>query len=489
MNLRLPTPHEAACLTSVFEEARYRESSLEELLDKAQRARTGTDRGETVLTGLLARWFLSGESIPIAAAVDAAGEAFVSISLQCGLLEQQAELLVPCMVIAPAQGLLIAGDLHQGEGRRVAEPALAVNAPALALLDYTVRPRGGTVLDLCCGGGILGLRAASWADLVVGVDLSQRAVHFARLNALLNRIDNAEFFEGDAYHPVASRRFDQIVCNPPFIMTPSRRFMFSDTGEELDGFCRSLVEQAPAYLEEGAYFQMICDWAQIAGEDWKERLGGWTEGSGCDAWILSCNVVSPEQYVARHRSVVEMQDSVSQSAWIKHFWDRRVESIHGGFIMLRRRGGDNWTSFSEIRTELTLENGGEHIRRGFLNRDFLHGLKDPLELLASTPRVAPGVSVQQLSRWHDGWKGPELTVCGDRGWRVELPLHKDVLSFVTSLDGSRSVGELARRAQETLGRDLEDVERECCRIVWTLLELGIVDAPESSDERRPSGTS
>jgi methylase of polypeptide subunit release factors len=479
MRLSVPSDTDAELLASVFDKAGYRTSPMEELLEEARIVRTAAKQTAASLVDLLARWFLGGESMPEAGATGVTGEAFVSTCLAHGLLQRREGLLEPSVVIAPVHGLLIAGDLPQGETRRVEEPALAINAPALALLDYTVKTDVGTVLDLCSGGGVLGLVASRRADRVVGIDLSPRAIQFGRLNARLNGIHNVEFLEGNAFEPVAGRRFDQIVCNPPFIMTPSRRFMFSDTGEELDSFCRSLVEQAPGHLVEGGYFQMICNWAQVVDENWSERIRGWVEGSGCDAWILSCNVVKPEQYISKHANVVEMGDQSSKSEWLSYLRERRVEFIHSGFIMLRRRDGDNWTNFSEIRTDLTLKDGGEHIAQGFLNRDLLHHCTASTDLLASRPKLAPGVSLKQLSRWDDGWKRPELTVQAERGWNVELPIHADVLPFLTSLDGSRSVGDLAREASETLDRPLEDVERECCRMAWQLLEFGILDAPES----------
>ena len=55
----------------------------------------------------------------------------------------------------------------------------------------------GTVYDLCCGAGVLGLAAAAGAREVIGFELVPAAVADARRNAEANGIANARFVEGD----------------------------------------------------------------------------------------------------------------------------------------------------------------------------------------------------------------------------------------------------------------------------------------------------
>ena len=44
-----------------------------------------------------------------------------------------------------------------------------------------------------------------------------------------------------ASNPFAGERFDLIVANPPFVISPSRRYLFRDSGLPLDEMCRSIV--------------------------------------------------------------------------------------------------------------------------------------------------------------------------------------------------------------------------------------------------------
>lgn len=78
-------------------------------------------------------------------------------------------------------------------------------------------PAGATVLDLGTGSGVLAVAAARSARSVVAVDLNPAAVRCARINALLNGVeDRVEVREGDLFDPVAGERFDVVLCNPPF---------------------------------------------------------------------------------------------------------------------------------------------------------------------------------------------------------------------------------------------------------------------------------
>ena len=65
------------------------------------------------------------------------------------------------------------------------------------VLRLTGSPRFRTVVDACCGVGLFSLFIAPFARRVIGVEISQDAVDFARLNAAEMGVSNAEFIAGD----------------------------------------------------------------------------------------------------------------------------------------------------------------------------------------------------------------------------------------------------------------------------------------------------
>jgi len=82
----------------------------------------------------------------------------------------------------------------------------------------------GAVLELCTGSGCLAILAAHAfpnAD-VDAVDLSAPALEVARRNVADYHLDERiALFEGDLYAPLAERRYDVIISNPPYVNATS----------------------------------------------------------------------------------------------------------------------------------------------------------------------------------------------------------------------------------------------------------------------------
>ena len=81
-------------------------------------------------------------------------------------------------------------------------------------------------LDLAAGSGAIALALASERPhcRVTATDLSPAAVAIARENSLRLRVgDRVSVLQGTWFEPLAGRRFDVIVCNPPYIATDDAR--------------------------------------------------------------------------------------------------------------------------------------------------------------------------------------------------------------------------------------------------------------------------
>ncbi|MBN8940721.1 MAG: 50S ribosomal protein L3 N(5)-glutamine methyltransferase [Rhizobiales bacterium] len=77
-----------------------------------------------------------------------------------------------------------------------------------------------TVLDLCTGSGCLAILAAMNfpAAAVDAVDLSADALEVAKLNVADHEAgDHVKLHQGDLFGPLAGRRYDLIVTNPPYV--------------------------------------------------------------------------------------------------------------------------------------------------------------------------------------------------------------------------------------------------------------------------------
>ena len=82
----------------------------------------------------------------------------------------------------------------------------------------------GAVLELCTGSGCLAILAAHAfpnAD-IDAVDLSAPALEVAARNVADYKLDERiALFEGDLYAPLAQRRYDVIISNPPYVNAAS----------------------------------------------------------------------------------------------------------------------------------------------------------------------------------------------------------------------------------------------------------------------------
>lgn len=76
------------------------------------------------------------------------------------------------------------------------------------------------VLDLCTGSGCLAILAAmAYPNAAVdAVDLSKDALEVAKLNVADHEMeDRVHLVAGDLFKPLAGRRYDLIVANPPYV--------------------------------------------------------------------------------------------------------------------------------------------------------------------------------------------------------------------------------------------------------------------------------
>jgi HemK-related putative methylase len=85
-------------------------------------------------------------------------------------------------------------------------------------IDANVVRTDADVLDMGTGSGVCAVFAAKRARRVVAIDINSAAVRCARINALLNHVEEkVDVRHGDLFAPVGDERFDLILFNPPFI--------------------------------------------------------------------------------------------------------------------------------------------------------------------------------------------------------------------------------------------------------------------------------
>ncbi len=86
----------------------------------------------------------------------------------------------------------------------------------------------GTVLDMCCGYGTIGILLADNLGISPDMcDINSTAVMLAKKNASANRIQVGEIFESDMFSCV-TKSYDHIVSNPPIKTGKKLLLAFAD---------------------------------------------------------------------------------------------------------------------------------------------------------------------------------------------------------------------------------------------------------------------
>lgn len=247
-------------------------------------------------------------------------------------------------------GWWVASDLGEmaRPGPLPLDHVLGIGGASMTLASWTPRTPVDRALDLGTGCGIQALHLAGHAQRIVVTDLSERALAFAAFNAALAG-GEWEPRTGSMLEPVAGERFDLIVSNPPFVITPRTpevpRYEYRDGGRAGHAIAAELAAGVEEHLTPGGVAQFLANWEVREGETWQEVVEAWVSGTGVDAWVVQRDRQDPAEYAelwARdggHRPG-SAEHGALLTAWLEDFAARGVVEIGFGVVTLRRPATD-----------------------------------------------------------------------------------------------------------------------------------------------------
>ncbi len=315
----------------------------------ADEAAPGASSTELDGLGLLIHLFMDGEPMGRGRLEEGLGTEAVTAMEELRLLAThpaEREGLAALALVYPVAGLHIASDLNDDapgaspDGGRLRADAVY---PALAgavrgFLDDLPRTPCSRVLDLCAGTGVAALLSAPLAQEVWALDITERATHFARFNALLNGVNTLEARTGDLYDPLEGRRFDRIVAHPPYLPTVDPDLVFRDGGSDGEGVFRRIVEGLPHHLDSGGLFYghgMATDRRERPLETRLRGMLGPRHGE-FDVYLAVSRTLTPQEFVlGRLRSG---RATVDEAARHLEILDQlQVERFVRGSVLVERR--------------------------------------------------------------------------------------------------------------------------------------------------------
>jgi SAM-dependent methyltransferase len=386
------------------------------------------------------------------------------------------------------------GDPRTGAPLRP-DHVLGVGGASLTLAHCTIRTPAGRVLDVGTGCGVQALHAARHARHVTGTDTSLRALRFARLAWELNATAVGDvpldLRRGDLLGPVAGERFDLVVSNPPFVITPrgaaAPTYEYRDAGLIGDTLVQDLLSGICGVLAPGGVAQLLGNWEHVRGEGWQERVGGWLDDAarcdgGLDAWVVQREVQDPAEYVelwmrdaGQH---AERDADELYAAWLADFAARGVEAVGFGLITLRRpatpatsaTGAASLRRLEERRDAAALPAGHE-VAAALAAHDWLAARTDD-DLLTAALRVAPDVTEER--HYLPGAEDPQVILLrqgsGGRAVRASTALA----AFVGACDGTLTAGQVIGALGHLLAEPVADLRAELLPTVRALVLDGVL---------------
>lgn len=368
------------------------------------------------------------------------------------------------------------------------EHVLGVGGASLTLAGLTVRDHRRRALDLGTGSGIQALHAARHCDAVVATDVSPRALAFAAVNARLAAVD-LDLREGSLLEPAAGERFDLVVSNPPFVITPRSlvaedglpAYTYRDGLMAGDALVERLVTRVGDVLEPGGLAQLMGNWEHRAGEPWTDRVGTWLDASGLDGWVVERELLDPAEYAElwlRDAGATREQDpagwDLATTTWLADFAARGVQAVGLGFLVLRRPAAGGAPRLRRLEEQHGSAPGplGPHVADVLAAHDLLAATDDAglgdLRLV-----VAPDVTEERHLRPGDA--GPQAILLRQGGGFGRVARVGTALAgLVGACDGELTVGQLLGGLAAVLEVGVDELRAELVPQVRGLVADGLL---------------
>ena len=371
-----------------------------------------------------------------------------------------------------------------GEGH-----VLGVGGASMTLSGLMLPTPVRTVLDLGTGCGIQAMHASRFAGRVVATDISERALRLAQLNVALNRIEGVEFRLGSLFEPVAGERFDRIVSNPPFVITPRvpgvPEYEYRDGGMVGDGIVEAVMRGAADHLEHGGVAQLLGNWEVRDDEDGLDRSRRWA--GHLEHWIVEREVQRATEYAETWirdggtRSGTPAFDRL-YDAWLDDFERRGVREVGFGYVLLRRPADETGPRLARVeRLHGPVGSGGDvgglgvHLAACLEAHD-RHAQLDDAALAALRLAVAGDVTEE---RHH--WPGDEhpsaMLLRQGGGFGRVVSLDTGLAALVGACDGELPVAAIVAAIAELLEVDADALAADLLPAVRALIDDGMLLLP------------
>jgi carbamoyltransferase len=293
-----------------------------------------------------------------------------------GLLIPRGEHWSSRVDLFDAAGLYIATDhryMLLPEDKIDEDPVMYLGMDSMGLVYTAPRHNVDCVLDLCTGSGIQALTASRYAHQVMGIDISLRALRFARFNAQLNSVEHVKFRSGNLYQAV-SGKFDIILANPPFVPSPSQDYRFRDGGANGEEILAQIISGSAEHLTADGRLFIVTDLVDLP--EYQDKLAQWWRGGATDQLILHTAdrddilFSVPHSHAPFGQTICEYREELDR--WLGNFHGAGLTAVNFGYILIKRLVKSNQPGTYYTRTIHNPHQSIEaEVRQYFRQRDRL----------------------------------------------------------------------------------------------------------------------
>lgn len=458
-------------------------------------ARTGATR-----TAVLTRLFLLGAAVSEPDARRALDPLPVGAAIAAGLIEQSADEVRAAVEVRPygeaaAEPPVQANasrepwwvvsdfgsDVRPGPLR--ADHVLGIGGASVTLAQATPRDPVARVADIGTGSGVQALHLARHARTVVATDVSERALRFAATTAALSR-QVWDLRAGSLLEPLGDDRFDLIVANPPFVVSPGLAadnggYEYRDSGLPGDAVSERLVRSLGGRLRPDGTAVLLANWIVPPDGDWSGRLARWLDGAGCDAWIWQREVAGPGEYATlwlRDAGLVAGTAgwNTAYHRWLAWFEEQQVAAVGMGLVALWRTDRPVPLFEAEDVRQPVEQPAGALLLPWLRRRRWLADVSDDQLLRSSLRPASDLVRVEDQVLGREGWSaaGARLRQLGGMRWEVEI--DDAVSGVVAALDTSPDLRLPVELLAETNGVPTDQVTAALLPVVRDLVQRGFL---------------
>lgn len=380
------------------------------------------------------------------------------------------------------------GELALG-GPLGEQHVLGVGGASMTLSGLMLPTPAGRVLDLGTGCGIQAMHASRFAEHVVATDISERALHLARLNMTLNGIEGIEFRLGSLFEPVAGERFDRIVSNPPFVITPRApgvpEYEYRDGGLVGDAIVEQVCRGAAEHLRPGGVVQLLGNWEVRDGVDGLDRVRDWT--GSLEHWIVEREVQHVTEYAETWIRDGGTRPGTAEfdrlyDAWLDDFERRGVREVGFGYLLLRQPAGPDAPAASPTRlARIERLHGpiaagtaglGEHLAECLAAHDRQAALDDLA--LSAMPLTVAGDVTEERHYWPGDEDPTAMLMRQGGGFGRLISLDTGLAALIGACDGELAVGAIVAAIAELLEVDPAALSADLLPAVRALIDDGML---------------